>query len=848
MKNEVELLSPVGDFECLKAAVQNGANSVYFGGNLFNARASASNFGYDELEKAIDYCALRNVKTHLTLNTLIKDSEFEDAVLLAKKAYELGIDALIVQDVGLAQFLMKLFPDLPIHASTQMTIHNLEGVQELEKLGYSRAVLSRELSIHEIEYICANSNIEIETFIHGALCISYSGQCFFSSMVGGRSGNRGRCAQPCRLPYELIEKEKIIDKGYLISPRDLCALDFIPSLIDAGVKCFKIEGRLKSPEYVATVTKIYRKYIDMYQSGKEYKVDEKDLTSLKQIFNRGGFSTGHLSTKANHDLIFKEKPNNMGLYVGNVAGYNKLKGHVKLLLNENLAIGDSINFEKENTKYTISELMLNNSNVPNAKIGSKVVIGRMKGNIHVGDKIYKLTSKTQMDNAHSSYMSEHVKLPVKCNITIKKGEPVVMDAAIYGLSDKLYKNISTKIQSNLIPEKAINSPITKERITTQIKKTGDTPFEFKEININLDDDVFLPSIKELNEIRRMALLKIENMITSKVKRTPLFDEDKLDTIYTKYQNSYLNKMKSSIHNAGTGITTSSMHSSETKDKISSDAQGTKPQKDIAIYLNVIHTEFDYSKLSKKYISSVYIPLRFFMRKEYAEALEKITSNFKTYIYMPAIIKANYKNVLKHGLEDFIDKFNISGFVVSSLGDFVLLEKYKKKYEFIGNFSLNSFNVNTINIYHSLGIDKIILSPELNLHDIEQIVSIEDCHMPLELIVYGNMPIMKMNYCLLGVSNKCYPTCKMRCSTSNTYFLRDRLGFQFRILPDNVQTVTTIFNSKTTSITHIDTGINSLRIDLLDETIDEINSIAEAAYKVNKLEGKQYTYGNLNRDV
>ena len=820
MKNKLELLSPVGDFECLKAAVQNGANSVYFGGNVFNARASASNFDYDELEKAINYCALRNVKTHLTLNTLIKDNEFEDAVLLAKKAYELGIDALIVQDVGLAQFLMKLFPDLPIHASTQMTIHNLEGVQELEKLGYSRAVLSRELSIQEIEYICANTNIEIETFIHGALCISYSGQCFFSSMVGGRSGNRGRCAQPCRLPYDLIEKEKIIDKVYLISPRDLCALDFIPSLIDAGVKCFKIEGRLKSPEYVATVTRIYRKYIDLYESGKEYKVDEKDVTELKQIFNRGGFSSGHLSTKANHNLIYKEKPNNMGLYVGNVAGYNKLKGHVKLLLNENLAIGDNINFEKENTKYTISELMLNNSNVPNAKIGSKVVIGRMKGKIHIGDKIYKLSSKTQMDNAHNSYMSEHVKLPVKCNITIKKGEPVVMEALIYGLSDKLYKNISTKIISNLVPEKAINAPITKERIISQIKKTSDTPFEFEEINISMDKDVFIPSIKELNEIRRMALLKLENMIIAKVKRSAQFNEDDLDGIYAKYQSGYLNKIK----------------------------VVEEPRKNIAIYLNVIHPEFDYSKLSKKYISSVYIPLRFFMRKEYTEALEAITSNFKTYIYMPAIIKANYKNVIKHGLEDFIDKFNISGFVISSLGDFVFLEKYKKKYEFIGNFSLNSFNTNTINILHSLGIKRVTLSPELNQHDIESIVSVENGHMPLELIVYGNMPIMKMNYCLLGVSNKCYPTCKMRCSTENKYYLRDRLGFQFRILPDNVQTVTTIFNSKTTSITHIDTGINSLRIDLLDETIDEINNIAQSAFKGNKLDGKQYTYGNLNRDV
>ena len=187
MKKRIELLSPVGDFECLKAAVQNGADSVYFGGNLFNARASANNFDLKELKKAIDYCTVRNVNTHLTLNTLIKDNEFEDAVSLALEAYKLGIDAIIVQDLGLAQYLIKNFPDLPIHASTQMSIHNLEGVKELEKLGFKRAVLARELSVQEIQYICKNSNIEIETFIHGALCISYSGQCLFSSIVGGRS-------------------------------------------------------------------------------------------------------------------------------------------------------------------------------------------------------------------------------------------------------------------------------------------------------------------------------------------------------------------------------------------------------------------------------------------------------------------------------------------------------------------------------------------------------------------------------------------------------------------------------------------------------------------------------------
>ena len=765
MKSDIELLSPVGDFECLKAAVQNGADSVYFGASLFNARASATNFDFDELEKVINYCALRNVRTHLTLNILIKDSEFKEAAMVAKKAYELGIDALIVQDVGLAQFLMKLFPDLPIHASTQMTIHNLEGVQELEKLGYSRAVLSRELSMQEIEFICNNSNIEIETFVHGALCISYSGQCFFSSMVGGRSGNRGRCAQPCRLPYELVEEkssnnktsESVIDKGYLISPRDLCSLEFIPQLIKAGVKCFKIEGRLKSPEYVATVTRIYRKYIDMVLNDEEYIVDEKDIKDLKQIFNRGGFSSGHLSNHSNHDLVFKEKPNNMGLYIGNVAGYNKAKGHIKVLLNEKLAIGDSINFEKENTKYTISELMLNNSNIPHAEVGQKVVIGRMKGNIHVGDKIYKLSSKELLDVAKQSYSNEKIKLPLKCNISVKKDEPIVMEVSLQNLNYKLYKNINVKIQSTLIPEKALNNPISKDRIISQVCKTNDTPFEFAEINVELEDDVFIPSIKELNEIRRMAISKLENMIIQKNKRATDFDEIKLDNLYEKYLSGFAKKFK--ISSGNTRLDDGS--------KLTGD-------KSVAVYLNIINPELDYNKLSKKYISCVYIPLRYFMRKDYAKALESITSNFKTYIYMPAIVKTNYKNVLKHELEGLIKQYNIAGFIISSLGDLILLDKYRNKYEFIGNFTLNSFNVSTINNYRNLGIDKITLSPELNIDDINNIVDAEKSHIPLEMIVYGNTPIMKMNYCLLGCANKCYPTCQVRCSTSNKYYLRDRL--------------------------------------------------------------------------
>ena len=643
-------------------------------------------------------------------------------------------------------------------------------------------------------------------------------------------GNRGRCAQPCRLPYELLEEkeinnkvsEKIIDKGYLISPRDLCSLQYIPQLINAGVKCFKIEGRLKSPEYVAIVTRIYRKYIDKVLNNEEYVIDEKDKLELKQIFNRGEFSTGHLSNSANKSLIFKEKPNNMGLYLGNVAGYNKLKGHIKILLNQPLSVGDTINFEKENTKYNVSELMLNNANIPSAKIGDKVVIGRMKGNIHIGDKIYKLSSKEQLTKAEDSYEGENIKIPLRANIKIKNNEPITMDVSVQNAKQSLYKNINVSIASSLVLEPAIKNPFTEERIVSQISKTNNTPFEFKEINVDLDEGLFIPSIKELNEIRRMALTKLENIIIGRIKRNTELDEEKLDRIYDKYTKNFLNKYS-----------------------VQEEENGAKK---VTAYFNIINPECDYSKLSNRYISYVYIPLRYFMRKECTSALKQITTKFKTYIYMPAIIKANYKNVIKHGLEDLIKEYNIAGFIISSLGDLVLLEKYKGKYEFIGNFTLNCFNTTSIYTFRSLGISKITLSPELNLEDITNIYNIEKNHIPLELIVYGNTPVMKMNYCVLGVSNKCYPDCMMRCRTNNKYYLIDRLGFKFRILPDNVQTVTTIFNSKTTCITHVETGIDSVRIDLLDESIDEINNIAKASLTGAKLEGKQYTYGNLNREV
>lgn len=813
--SKVELLAPVGDWDCLKAAVQNGADTVYFGVEQFNARMYASNFSLDDMKQVINYCKLRNVKTNLTLNTLVKNCEFENAVYLAKEAYKSGIDAIIVQDLGLAKYLIDNLPDLPIHASTQMTAHNLEGVLNLERLGFQRVVLSRELSCDEIEYICKNSNVEIETFIHGALCICYSGQCLFSSVVGGRSGNRGKCAGPCRLPYELISednkthKKLIIDKGHLLSPKDLCGIAYLPRLIEAGVKCLKIEGRMKSPEYVATVTRIYRKYIDMVLNDSEFIIDEKDINDLMQVFNRGGFSNGHLDSKSNKELIFPEKPNNMGIYLGIIKKYNSNKGHITLQLEEDLEVGDCIAVARENSKYLVSELMIKNTNQKIVSAKTEVTIGRMKGNIQIGDKVYKLSSKKLSDTAKSSYENcENRKIDLNCIVTIKKNTPIEMEISTDKCSEALYSNINIKEVSSMLPIDALKTPISVERVVKQISKTNNTPFSFKNITVLLDDGLYVPSISTLNELRRTALEKIEQEILNRVKRDlpNIIDDEKETVTFSPINNN----------------------------------------PEVSLFLRKLYTDFDYTKLEKEKICRIYLPLNLLVDKNYTEIINYFSENYELYIYMPTIIKTNYKNIVLNFIEKILSTYNIKGFVVSNIADFKLLEKYKNNYKFIGNYSLNVFNNNTICQYKKLGLDRITLSRELNLETIKEILA--TTNMNTELIVYGNLPLMASSYCFLGKTNKCYPDCGANCKRDNTYYLKDRLGFEFKVIPDNMQTVTLIFNSKTLSISTKDIPINFVRLDMIDESIDKINEAVSKAYNREKLEGLEYTNGNLYREI
>ena len=694
----VELLSPVGEWDSLVAAVQNGANAVYFGANEFNARMNSKNFDREGLKKAIEYAKLRNVKTNLTLNILIKNNEFEKAMDLVEYAYKCGIDAIIVQDLGLAREIIKTFPDLDVHSSTQMTVYNLKGVQEIERLGFKRCVLARELSIDEIKHICKNSNIEIEVFVHGALCISYSGQCLMSSMIGGRSGNRGKCAGTCRLPYSLLKNEQTVDRGFLLSSKDVCTLDIIPELIKAGVKSFKIEGRMKSPEYVGLVTSVYRKYIDLAYSNREYKVENQDRENLMQIFNRGGFSTGYLKGKLGKDMMFKYKPNHIGVYIGQVEHYNPNKGYVKIKLDKQLFLGDSLSIKDGTCK--ISELMIGNNNIKSGQKGQIVTVGRIYGKINNGDKAYRTVAINLNKEVEQVSNKENIKRKLECEIHIKENEPITL-----ALADKI---TGYKVQkTGLVPEKALNVGLTEDRIIKQLSKLGNTVFEIDSINVELGE-MRQTSIKDLNELRREAVQELENKI--------------LQSFVREFKGTYKQLKNNIIQKVDT------------------------PK--VSVCLNNIVPNMEYQKIKK--VDNIYIPLRFFVNSKLKTQIKTITENFNTYLLMPAISKSNYEKI---NAMEFIKEYNLKGVIVSNLSQI----KDFQGIPMIANYTFNIANNYSINELEQLGVQRYTASPEFE----REVISTICGNIPKEVIVYGRTLLMTTEYCAIGTFKNCPALCEER---------------------------------------------------------------------------------------
>ena len=330
----IELLSPAGNKESAIAAINAGANAVYMGLNKYSARAMAENFDINQYIDIIDYAHIYGVKVYLTLNTLLYDDELIDALQLLCRLYNSGLDAVIVQDIGFASIVKKYLPDLPLHASTQMTVHSLKQVKFLESLGFTRIVLAREMTFEEIKYIAENSNIELEVFIHGALCVSYSGQCLMSSMIGSRSGNRGKCAGSCRLHMKLYKGEKKIISGHLLSKKDIYGLEYVNRLKEIGITSLKIEGRGKTKEYISLVTRKYRKCID------EGKMPLEDEKQLLQMFNRTSKSSGYFDSAQKKESISYKVAKNTGLLLGSII--ESKNNMVKVKLEEDIDMHDGV--------------------------------------------------------------------------------------------------------------------------------------------------------------------------------------------------------------------------------------------------------------------------------------------------------------------------------------------------------------------------------------------------------------------------------------------------------------------------------------------------------------------------
>lgn len=492
---KLELLAPCGSIEAFYSAIEAGADAVYLGGTAFNARMFAQNMDLSTIKDLVNYAHIRGVKVYVTINTLIFSSEWDNLRQYIDELYQAGCDALIVQDLGVAHYVRGNYPDFPLHASTQMNIHTLAGVKELVRLGFERVILAREIDIDLVKEM-AKENIEIEVFVHGALCFSHSGNCLLSSSIGTRSGNRGQCAQPCRKTYQLYKGNRQIGEYQaLLSMKDLMTIEYMTELIQAGVTSFKIEGRMKRPDYVFTVVSNYRKVIDQILENKQPEVNETMLKKLRVSFNRE-FTKGYLFGEANHLLTNTSKVNHQGITIGKV--FKQTRNSVVVSLTDSLSLQDGIRIvdDQNSFGFTVTKMLVKGEPVKEAKQGDLVTLN-VNPVTSIGATVLKTLDRQIGDRVESTNRF----ISISGFLRIKPDEYLSLT-----VSDGLHK---VETLGPKVIEKA-NKKQSIERFLTQIKKTGDTPFNFSEIKFDIDDNYYI-SVQALNQLRRDALDKLAHL-------------------------------------------------------------------------------------------------------------------------------------------------------------------------------------------------------------------------------------------------------------------------------------------------------------------------------------------------
>ena len=746
MENNIELLSPAGGIKSFEAAIKSGANAIYMGLTNFNAREMAENFSVEEYKKCILKAHILNIKVYLTLNTLLFDNEIEDALKLVLELYNVGLDAIIIQDIGLAMKIHEILPDLPLHASTQMSVYSLEQVNFLKNLGFKRVVLARELTFSEIEYIAKNTDMELEVFVHGALCVSFSGQCLMSKMIGDRSANRGSCAQPCRKKYSIVDSNRnvVIKDAYLLSKKDTFGLEYINKLKDVGVASLKIEGRNRTPEYVYLVTSIYRKYLDENKSN----IELKDIRNIMQIFNRSGLSKNYLEGVKKDESISYKTPKNTGLYLGKVVSTKK--EYVKVKLEDNIDIHDGIEIYTSDSRVVsniVTCIRDDNYKIVNTEMkkGEYVFLGDIKEKVSPGDLVYK-TSSSKLNKELSSKIDD--------KINFNKREIIVDIYASLNEKIKYITYINDKkieVISDDICEKSENKSLTKLDFINNLLKSVDTLFNFKIGKFEVENGLYI-KVSALNSLR--------NDLISKLKEA--FSTNKNIDIDNILKASLKENLKISNYN--------------------------NIQNENALFIYDYDENIDYNKYYEKFkderkLKRLYINILYGYKdiKVFKNIVKKY-SNLEIYLYIPNVVLNNGKDYINKNIENIINT-GIKGFILSSYHFYDLIIKYKEKYnlKLIADYKLNITNTLSCNFIKDLGFDILIPSIEASEEDIENMSKI----IPLELLK-NKVTVMTTRYCILSsfLRDKSKKKCNMPC-LKNKYKLMDERNYTYDIYASNI---------------------------------------------------------------
>ena len=803
MKDRVEILAPAGSMECLKAAIAAGADAVYTGGALFGARAYAHNLTEEELLEAIDYVHLHGRRLYLTVNTLIKDREMEKQMYdYLLPYYRQGLDAVIVQDIGLFRFIRKHFPDLPIHASTQMTLTGVDGAKFLEKEGAQRIVTSRELSMAEVKKIADETELEIESFVHGALCYCYSGQCLFSSFIGGRSGNRGQCAQPCRLLYRTPEAKR---PQYLLSLKDICTLELIPEMIESGIYSFKIEGRMKKPEYAAAVAFQYRKYADLYlkyyeecpaeedpaaYAMKKYRVCEEDRQMLLDLYNRGGFHTGYYHTQNGREMISLNRPNHAGVPAVKVLAKKGRNVTAKALTD--LYPQDIIELpmrkgREKADNYTCKDAV---------RKGMNVQIPVFADTPFKRDEIWMRTrNSTLIDTLREEFVNGKIKERIcgtfrlypqeKATLTVK-----CRDAEITVAGEKA--------------QEALSQPMSRERIEKQLRKTGNTEFEFSFLKTEIGEKVFLP-MQSLNELRREALETLEKVICEKYRRSGEVKDPEEDKTELSMEEEVLSGWTASVRTAE--------------------------------QMEVILEE---EAIGRIYVDCTMFP-RIWEKDSYVEWITKVHAAGKEiYLVMPYIFRertrkqyeAAYNRIFGAGWD---------GILIANYESFAFLKEHGYTGRIMTDYNLYEFNQESRKFWKEKGVFEFTAPVELTERELQDL-RVKDG----EVIVYGYLPMMVSAGCIQKTTRGCQKKSGQTTITDryrNPFVVKNECDYCYNILYNYVPLY---LGDRMEEVYQI--GPGRIRLMFTTERQQEVRQILSAYFEGKELPEGTYTRGHWKRGI